>query len=90
MGAACMCDRLDVENMVVRIIAKAFEGSTDKKEQWYGTDYSEAAFTGDQVQHNYSSCRCSACSVLILCFVLLLCGVGALTTADQGLVYQPH
>ena len=30
---------LNVDNGIVTVLSKAFEGQTDKKEQWYGTDY---------------------------------------------------
>lgn len=30
---------LNVDNGIVTILSKTFEGQTDKKEQWYGTDY---------------------------------------------------
>ena len=30
---------LNVDNGIVTILSKTFQGQTDKKEQWYGTDY---------------------------------------------------
>lgn len=32
--------KLTVENLMVTVLSKSFEGKTDKKEEWYGTDYS--------------------------------------------------
>lgn len=33
-------DQLTVDNAMITIISKSFQGKTDKKEFWYGTDYS--------------------------------------------------
>ena len=30
---------LNVDNGIVTVLSKSFEGQTDKKEQWYGTNY---------------------------------------------------
>ena len=32
-------DKLTVDNSIVTVLSKAFEGQTDQKEKWYGTDY---------------------------------------------------
>ncbi|XP_075072253.1 insulin-degrading enzyme isoform X1 [Mixophyes fleayi] len=40
-------DKLRPENVRVAIVSKSFEGKTDQKEEWYGTQYKEEAIPAD-------------------------------------------
>lgn len=51
---------LTVKNSRVHLIAKAFEGKTDKKETWYKTDYAEEKYTDEQIKLWSAPGTCSA------------------------------
>lgn len=42
--------KLTPDTMRVGIVAKAFEGSTDRKEKWYGTDYKLETISAEKLQ----------------------------------------
>ena len=44
-----LLEHLEPRNLLILIKAKSFQGNTDKKCPWYGTDYSETAFTSEQI-----------------------------------------
>ncbi|KAL5021570.1 hypothetical protein ScPMuIL_000725 [Solemya velum] len=43
-------ERLTPENMRIAVVAKKFEGRTDQKEKWYGTDYKLEKIPEDKMQ----------------------------------------
>lgn len=43
-------DKLTPENVRVAVIAQKFQGGTDKKEQYYGTDYSIKPITPETLK----------------------------------------
>ncbi|KAH0623624.1 hypothetical protein JD844_006573 [Phrynosoma platyrhinos] len=43
-------DKLRPENVRVAIVSKAFEGKTDRTEQWYGTQYKQEAISDEVVK----------------------------------------
>jgi len=40
---------ITVQNMVMTVVSKTFEGATDKTEPWYGTEYSEQTISVGQI-----------------------------------------
>ena len=47
---------LNVDNGIVTVLSKTFEGKTDKKEQWYGTDY-RVNLIPHEVLHAWRNCE---------------------------------
>ncbi|XP_063047624.1 insulin-degrading enzyme isoform X2 [Engraulis encrasicolus] len=43
-------DKLRPENVRVAVVSKSFEGQTDKKEEWYGTQYKQESISEDVIK----------------------------------------
>ncbi|WAR20847.1 IDE-like protein [Mya arenaria] len=50
-------DKLLPSKMRVSVIAKKFEGQTDKKEEWYGTDYNIKKIPDEKIKKSTNSSR---------------------------------
>lgn len=46
--AVALLEHLTPDNLLLLVKAKRFQNATDKKCPWYGTEYSESAFTAEQ------------------------------------------